>query len=119
MNIALFLLSAYEEYPNKHICRNHWNYQWRGRRGTHFKQVSKIKLRKESFGGLLQNSDGKIYRLDDEGYVFIKKMIEGKSFQQTCDELSIKKNEAMNFKEYLDQQGVFIGDTNRNIIRTT
>ena len=60
MKINLYLLSPFEEYADKHACRRHWNYQWGGRRGSPFEGVnSNIKLRKESFGGLLKNYDGK------------------------------------------------------------
>jgi len=51
MKLDLYLLSPYEEYADKHMCRKHWNYRWRGRRGTHFTDNKLIKLRKENFGG--------------------------------------------------------------------
>ena len=80
MKIELFLISAYEEYAEKHACRKHWNFQWRGRRSTEDKDfhickghwmyqwrarrgqpytVDNIKIRQESFGGLMQTPDGK------------------------------------------------------------
>lgn len=64
MQISLYLLSAYEEHDKMHMCRHHWNYQWRGRIGR--PEATKVKIRKERFGGLIQDVDGKIYKVDFE-----------------------------------------------------
>lgn len=73
MKIELFLISSHEEYAGKHVCRKHWNYNWRGRRGwaPGDKNPPRIKIRNESFGGLLEAPDGKLYRLDEEAYFWM------------------------------------------------
>jgi len=106
MKLELFLISAYEEYTNKHMCRDHWNYQWRGRRGTFLDDNKLIKLRKENFGGLLQAVDGKIYKLDDYGYDFVKQYRTGNPLCDICKNLSITKEEGLKFVEKLNEIGV-------------
>ena len=75
MKIDLFLISSFEEYANKHMCRRHWNFQWRGRRGSMPDVNHGIKIRKESFGGLMKSPDGKLWRLDPEAYFFLKLLL--------------------------------------------
>ena len=71
MKTELYMISAHEEYTNKHICRRHWNYNWRGRRGADLTPNKNVKIRKESFGGLMQTSDGQIWKLDNEAYFWL------------------------------------------------
>jgi len=71
MKIELYLISPHEEYANKHMCRKHWSYQWRGRRGLDMTPNKNVKVRQELFGGLLQAPDGKLYKLDDEAYFYM------------------------------------------------
>lgn len=72
MKIELYLLSSFEEYPHKHVCRRHWNFQWRGRRGKPFEgKLSTLKVRKETWGGLMKTPDGKLWKLDDEAYFYL------------------------------------------------
>ena len=76
MKIDLYLISPHEEYARYHACRKHWAYQWRARRGSPYDGAqSRIKLREESFGGLLMGTDGKLYKLDDEAYFYISLLI--------------------------------------------
>jgi len=70
MEIKLYLISPHQEYANYHACRKHWNFQWGGRRGTYL-TPNNIKIRKESFGGLMQAPDEKIYKLDHEAYFYL------------------------------------------------
>lgn len=74
MKIELYLISPHEEYVNMHMCRKHWNFQWRGRRGSS-SNPDKPKLRKESFGGLLKSSDGKLWKLDREAYFWLDMLV--------------------------------------------
>jgi len=106
MKIDLFLISPYEEYPNKHICRRHWNYEWRGRRGTHFTENKTVKLRKESFGGLLQAVDGKIFKLDNSAYDFIKQYRTSVPIEKICKSLNISIEEGHQFTKQFDKLGV-------------
>lgn len=73
MKIELYLVSPNEEYSNRRMCRGHWNYNWRGRRGWNINNPPKrlMKIRKEPFGGLMQTSDGKIWKLDHEAYFYL------------------------------------------------
>lgn len=75
MKIDLFLISPHEEYANKHMCRKHWNYNWRGRRGTYLDGKNIVKIRKESFGGLMQSPDGQLWKLDPEAYFYLKLLL--------------------------------------------
>ena len=75
MEIELYMISAHEEYAVKHMCRAHWNYNWRGRRGSMPDVISNIKIRKESFGGLMQSPDGKLWKLDDEAYFYLNMLL--------------------------------------------
>jgi len=70
MKAELFLISPHEEYAVKHMCRRHWNFQWRGRRGSNG-IYGKPKIRKESFGGLLMGTDGKLWKVDNEAYFWL------------------------------------------------
>ena len=107
MKITLYLLSSFEEYADKHACRKHWNYQWGGRRGSPFEGVnSNIKLRKESFGGLLKNSDGKLYKVDDSGYNAIRLFMNGKSPKEIINELDADERETNNFFKELELLGI-------------
>ena len=107
MKLELYLISPHEEYAEKHACRKHWNYQWGGRRGSPYDGVySKIKLRKESFGGLLLNSDGKLYKVDISGYKAIKLYMDGKVPCQIIEELQVDKKEVDQFFKELKQIGI-------------
>ena len=107
MKIDLYLISPHEEYAEKHACRKHWNYQWRARRGSPYEGVySKIKLRKETFGGLLMNSDGKLYKVDGPGYNAIKLYMEGGKPSQIIEELKENDNEINRFFKKLEQLGI-------------
>ena len=106
MKVELYLISSYEEYANKHMCRGHWNYEWRGRRGTFLDSNSQIKIRKESFGGLLKVADGKIYKLDNNGYDFVKQYKMGNPLGKICNTLSITEKEGLEFVEKLNEIGV-------------
>jgi hypothetical protein len=108
MRIDLYLISSFEEYPNKHVCRKHWNYQWRSRRWfSPFDGVySKIMLRKESFGGLLKNNDGKLYKTDDSGFNAIKLYLDGKTQEEIIKDLNVEKEEADNFFKKLKLLGI-------------
>ena len=70
MRIELYLISPHEEYVDKHACRKHWNFQWGGRRGKTYVNEG-IKVRRESFGGLMKAPDSKLYRLDHEAYFWL------------------------------------------------
>lgn len=72
MKIELYLISPFEEYAGKHVCRKHWNFQWRGRRGTQSAPNRSIKLRKENFGALMQDENSVLWKLDDELYNYLK-----------------------------------------------
>ena len=107
MKITLYLLSSFEEYADKQICRRHWNYQWGGRRGSPFEGVnSNIKLRKETFGGLLKNYDGKLYKVDDSGYNAIRLFMNGKSREEIINELGADKKEVNDFLKELEHIGI-------------
>lgn len=107
MKIDLYLISSFEEFDRKHVCRQHWNYQWRSRRGSPFEgSQAKIKLREESFGGLLKNSDGKLYRVDDSGYNAIRLFMNGKSPEEITNKLDVDKREADNFFKELKLLGI-------------
>lgn len=107
MKLELYLISPHEEYAEKHACRKHWNYQWRGRRGSPYDGVySKIKLRKESFGGLLMNSDGKLYKVDTSGYNAIKLYMAGKQPSQIIEELNESETTGNHFFEELEKIGI-------------
>lgn len=78
MKIELYLISPEEEYARKHMCRKHWNYNWRGRRRWspyNPPDHIKIKIRKESFGGLMQTPDAKLWKLDHEAYFFLNLLL--------------------------------------------
>jgi len=106
MEINLYMLSAYEEYANKHMCRGHWNYEWRGRRGTYLDGDNIVKLRKEEFGGLFQSADGKIYKIDNQGYEFIKQYLGGFSIKEICKRMQISDINGQNFVDKLTNIGV-------------
>lgn len=107
MNIELYLISPHEEYAEKHACRKHWNYQWRGRRGSSYEGMySKVKLRKESFGGLLMNSDGKLYKVDKSGYDALEMFINGRKLDEVINTLNVSKKEASQFFNKLEQLGI-------------
>lgn len=74
MKIELYLLSSFEEYANMHMCRRHWNFQWRGRRGN-FNVNEGVKIRPESFGGLMKSPDGKLWKLDREAYFYLNMLL--------------------------------------------
>ena len=97
MDVELYLISANEEYANRHMCRGHWNYKWRGRKGSSPGRLNKIKMRKEKFGGLLQTMDGKIYKVDHEGFEVIKRFYEKQSKSQISKEMDIDKTELNEF----------------------
>lgn len=103
MKVSLFMLSAYEEYDsrNVHMCRGHWNFQWKGRyrpNPTKPFPIKPLKVRRESFGGLLQDYDGKIYRLDDEVYEAIMKMDRCLLLDEILNKLDIKLTEEIVIK---------------------
>jgi len=77
MKIELYLISSHEEYAEKHACRKHWNFQWRGRRGSPYELMDKsnIKIRRESFGGLMKTTDGKLWKLDNEAYFYLNMLL--------------------------------------------
>ena len=77
MKAELYLISPTEEYAVKHVCRKHWNYQWRRSRLSYIDANTKPKLRKESFGGLIQLSNGELWKLDHEAYFYLNLMIGG------------------------------------------
>ena len=107
MKIELYMISPHEEYPNKHMCRRHWNYEWRGRRGSPFEGVyTNIKLRKEAFGGLLKNTDGKLYKVDDTGFHAIRLFMAGKAPVEIIRELNADKEEAYQFFKELELLGI-------------
>jgi len=107
MKIELYLISSFEEYADKHMCRRHWNYQWGGRRGSPFEGANLyIKLRKESFGGLLKNTDGKLYKLDNSGFIAIRMLMDGKIPEEIVKELNIRKKEAYHFFDKLQRLGI-------------
>jgi hypothetical protein len=107
MKLELYLISPYEEYAKKHACRKHWNYQWGGRRGSPFEgSNAKIRLRKESFGGLLKNSDGKLYKVDVSGYNAVRLFMNGNSPEEITNELDVGKKEADNFFRDLELLGI-------------
>ena len=107
MKLELYLISPHEEYTKKHVCRKHWNYQWGGRRGSPYEgSYAKIKLRKESFGGLLKNSDGKLYMVDDSGYNAVRLFMNGKSPKQIINELNADEREANKFFKDLEHLGI-------------
>lgn len=105
MELELYLLSPYEEYTKLHLCRKHWNYQWRGRKGSFFVENKIIRLRREIFGGLLQAVDGKIYKLDDTGYEFVKQYESGIPIQEICENLNVPIPEGKEFAERLKALG--------------
>lgn len=74
MKIELYMISAHEEYAVYHACRKHWNFQWRGRRGSS-SNPDKLKIRKESFGGLMKTGDGKLWKLDQEAYFWLNMIL--------------------------------------------
>lgn len=53
----------------KHMCKGHWNFKWRGRRK--WNPYEGIHIRQESFGGLMQTPDGKLWKLDHEAYYWL------------------------------------------------
>ena len=107
MRIDLYLISPHEEYAEKHACRKHWNYQWRGRRGSPYDGVYyNIKLRKESFGGLLMNSDGKLYKIDKSGYDALLLYMAGKQPSQIIKELNESKDIVDQFFKELKNIGI-------------
>lgn len=75
MKAELYLLSPTEEYANKHICRKHWNYQWRKSRSSYLEHPVPPKIRKESFGGLIQLSNGELWKLDHEAYFYLNVLL--------------------------------------------
>ena len=107
MKIELFLISSFEEYPNKHVCRKHWNYQWRSRRRYSLNENNKkIKLRKEPFGGLLKNFDGKLYKLDDMGYKALELYFQDKTPEDIIKKLDLKPEIANNFFSEINHLGI-------------
>ena len=69
MEIKILLDDAYQEYPDKVMCRRHWNFKWRGRRVT--KQdddCQVVRSRVEEFGGIIQTKSGQILMLDHEAF---------------------------------------------------
>jgi len=106
MELKLYLLSPYEEYSYKHMCRRHWNYQWRGRSSIHPIDNKIIRLRKESFGGLLQAMDGKIYVLDEEGYEFVEKYEGGSTIEEICEDFNMSVEEGKQFTKKLNHLGL-------------
>ena len=76
MKIELYLISSQEEYTNMHMCRRHWNFQWRGRRSGQLELLNgPIRLRKESFGGLMRTTDGKLWKLDHEAFFWLDLLV--------------------------------------------
>lgn len=57
------------------MCRKHWNYNWRGRRGARFDGNNNVKIRKELFGGLLMSPDGKLWKLDHEAHFWLNMLL--------------------------------------------
>ena len=111
MKIDLYLLSPYEEYANKHMCRKHWNYQWRGRRSIKVENNKFIRLRRESFGGLLQAPDGKIFKVDDEGYLLTKQYMNKIPKNEISKNLKLNESEIKHFINKLAEIGVKVDDT--------
>lgn len=75
MKAELYLVSPTEEYANKHVCRMHWNYQWRRSRVSYLEHPRLPKIRKESFGGLIQLSNGELWKLDHEAYFYLNLLL--------------------------------------------
>lgn len=75
MKIELYMISSFEEYVGKHVCRSHWNYNWRGRRGADLTPNKNVKVRKENFGGLMQSPDGQIWKFDFEAYFYLNMIL--------------------------------------------
>ena len=71
MKAELYLVSPTEEYANKHVCRMHWNYQWRRSRTNYLEHPRLPMIRKESFGGLIQLPNGELWKLDHEAYFWL------------------------------------------------
>ena len=71
MKMELYLLSPTEEFANKHVCIKHWNYQWRRSRASYLESDKSPKVRKESFGGLMQIPSGELIKLDHEAYFYM------------------------------------------------
>jgi len=98
MQICLYLQNAYEEYDNAHMCRGHWNYQWGGRGSSEIpKRSSSIKIREERFGGLIQNVDGKIYKIDKQAFEVIRRLKDKQSLDKISNEMNIDRNKLLNF----------------------
>jgi len=107
MKIDLYLISPHEEYAGKHACRRHWNYQWRARRGSPYDEVySKIRLRKESFGGLLMNSDGRLFKVDKSGFDVLRLFMDGANPSKIVKKLNVNEREAEHFFKKLKQLGI-------------
>jgi len=107
MIIELYLQSAYEEYAKMHMCRSHWNYQWSGRKGRFPNdKISTIKMRKEEFGGLVQNTDGRIYKTDKKGVEVIQRLMNRQSLYNISNEMNVDKYELDNFVSKLQEIGI-------------
>lgn len=107
MEISLYLQSAYEEYDKMHMCRRHWNYQWGGRKGKMpFLRIPSIKMREECFGGLIQNIDGKIYKIDKQGFEVVRHLKKKKPLEEISSEMNISKDGLLSFVNYLQSLGI-------------
>ena len=63
-------------------------------------------LRKESFGGLLKNIDGKLFKVDDLGYKVLKLLFSGYSKNDIANVLSINEEETKIFFDKLENLGI-------------
>jgi len=95
MKAELYMISSHEEYANMHMCRRHWNYNWRGRRGHMPGLREHMRVRKELFGGLLQTPDGTLMKLDHEAYDFFSKYLDNCPVEEICNHLNISVEEAL------------------------
>lgn len=107
MNIDLYLVSVNEEYANKNMCKGHWNYKWKGRKGSFSNKKNHVKAREEKFGGLIQTRKGKIYKVDHEGFEIIKKLYGDYSLSQILEEMKINKSELEEFMRKLEKLDIF------------